>query len=167
MRAGQSFVNEGTIIVDRALQFSLGGIWHNRGTIDVTNALVILAGTFTTADIGDYHNSTGRTSLRGTLDNTNSTLLIDGTTGSWDLDTGSVLTGGTVQIVSGTSLTSNGGTLKDVTAQGDFAAGTLRLVGDITIAGTVSMNTFFFATLAIGRRLAVPNAAVECPRRDI
>ena len=117
---GTTFVNEGTIIVDRARQFQLGQTWHNRGTIDVTSSLVILGGTFTTADIGDYRNPTGQTSLTGTLDNSGSKLMIDGSTGSWSLD--GVLTGGAVRIVSGGDLVSNFGTLKDVAVEGDFAA---------------------------------------------
>ncbi len=145
------FTNEGTMIVDDALEFRLGrqgGTWHNRGVIDVTDSKVILDGVFTTADLGDYRNPTGQTSLQGMLDNSGSTLIIDGATGRWELDnstdvTASLLSGGVVRILPGGSLTGLGGELKDVTVQGDFAALSLRLVGDITIDGAVNMRSGF------------------------
>jgi hypothetical protein len=149
--SASGFTNEGTMVVDNALEFRLGrqgGFWHNRGVIDVTDSKVILDGVFTTADLGDYRNPTGQTSLQGMLDNSGSTLVIDGATGLWDLDnstdvTASLISGGEVRILPGGSLTGFGGELKDVTVQGDFAALSLRLVGDITINGVVNMRSGF------------------------
>jgi urease beta subunit len=121
--AGASFTNQGT------LQASGGGTlnllataWSNSGLISETDSTLNLGSSFSTADLGNYSRSGGNINLTGTLNNSGSTLALDDATGSWNL-AGGTIQGGTVSATGSAKLvaTNLGGTLADVTLQGDAA----------------------------------------------
>jgi hypothetical protein len=71
-----SFVNEGQIDVSNGETLDVSDqypgstrVWHNTGTIIVTEAVINLGGLFTLADVGILGASNGVTNLTGTLDN--------------------------------------------------------------------------------------------------
>jgi hypothetical protein len=96
--------------------------WSNTGLITETNSTLILGGTFTTSDLGNYSRTGGNINLAGTLNNTGSTLGLTAVTGSWNL-LGGTIQGGTVTVSGGAKLvpTTSGGTLSGVTLKGDAA----------------------------------------------
>ncbi len=151
-----TFVNEarinvpgGNITVDALYGFK------NSNVIDLTGGGRLIfdallgsdSRTVTTADLGTIIDSGAFVGIQGktVLDNTGTTLTIDGT-GTWFLNSGSIV-GGTIQVDNTATFQVYDGTLKDVTVNGNIKPGTfgtMSLVGDLTLNGTVQAATIQF-----------------------
>ena len=152
------FVNEGSIIVENGTVLaavpnsSFGkpiSVWRNTGVIDLTHHGHLEFTTFTgtgfaqrihTSDLGTILASGGSVSFVGAtiLENDGSTLVIDGTA-EWTLN---VVLGGTIKAADTARLLVMGTLLKDVRLEGNAVGprfyGGVRLVGDVTIVGTLA-----------------------------
>jgi hypothetical protein len=100
--------------------------WTNAGTVRVGNgATVNLDGGFNaTGGIGTFLNDgTGLTRVQGTINNTGNTITLNAATGSWSMASG-IISGGALTPTAGTALlaTSSGGTLTNLTVNGDLTA---------------------------------------------
>lgn len=155
-----SSTNAGTINADHAsLRLSgpaSGGTGHplvNTGRINAVDSTVTLLGHIFSADLGNYTNAGGTTVIRAYLDNAGQTFAMSADRGKWEMRSGdatiSAIVGGTVAIDPATTLYVDEGTLRDVTVKGDFKAGNLYLVGDVTINGTVGAADKVFFTRAL------------------
>ena len=116
-------LNQSLSLTGTALSFN--GNWTNAATINTSNSIVNLGGTFILADLGQFNPTGGVVNLTGTLTNTAHTLVLDGAGyGSWGLNGGTIL-GGTVITTNGASLIvkSGGGTLNGVTINGVLDVG--------------------------------------------
>jgi hypothetical protein len=90
--------------------------WHNAGTITAYNGTVNLSGTFIASDVGTFvRGGTSVVNLTGTLKNTGTTLNLNSNTGSWVMQSGGTILGGTVAASGGSVLQVNSGTLDGVT----------------------------------------------------
>ena len=174
----EPFVNEGTIIVNHGAVGA--GVWNPRtewrnvGTIDLTNQGRLVFGSngvgtnepprLRTSDLGTILDSGGFVSLAdgAVLDNAGSTLVIGGTS-DWRLENGTI-EGGIIQVANTAKLKNElnrNGTLKDLTIDGNMAiaaGGTLSLVGDLTIHGTLAPDQVNgIITVSFGDRSRYPN----------
>jgi autotransporter-associated beta strand protein len=107
------FNGPGGVVQVISSTLTLGGAWHNVGTIVDNNGTVNLGGTFQVSDVGLFDRSGGVVNITGTLNNTNA-LILNGGTGSWVLK-GGVIVGGAVTTSAGALLQIDTGVLDGVT----------------------------------------------------
>jgi hypothetical protein len=117
--------------------------WSNPGTLSITNSPLTLGGTFSTTGFnfaGFSRSGTGAVDITGTLNNTSATLALNASTGPWNL-LGGTVNGGQVNSVSAQTLvaTASGGTLDDVTINGDITIDAAN--GHVKLAGTSTFDT--------------------------
>jgi hypothetical protein len=147
-----NFINEGVIVARLATIAASGRnanvpIMKNLGTIDISDRSELViggGGPLKTADLGNLVVSNKSTvTLAGfTLDNTNATLTIGGGS-TWN--NGALLDGGTIQVTSPAKFNLLGGTLKDLTLNGNVTnQGGGALAGDITLNGTLAAGDLRF-----------------------
>ncbi|MHC5029016.1 MAG: Ig-like domain-containing protein, partial [Planctomycetota bacterium] len=101
---GTYVTNERIDVFDGSI-LTLRGTWSNTGTITMDGSTVNLGGTFTLAELGSFNRTGGTVNLIGTLNNT--VLILDAATGTWRVDTGTIL-GGTVNLTEGSTLEFSG-----------------------------------------------------------
>jgi len=97
-------INRATITADApdAVLTVVGSGITNTGTLAATNSgILALAGSYTTAGLGDVSITGGKVRITGTLDNTGHTLTIANTS-SWEL--GGTIVGGTLTTLPGAEL---------------------------------------------------------------
>jgi hypothetical protein len=130
-----------------------GGSYANGGSISASNSTVNLEGSLTLAQLGSFDRSGGTVNLKGTLDNTGGTLALDAATGSWNL-AGGTIQGGTVSATGGAKLvaTNLGGTLTDVTLQGDAAQSEPTL---LDVGGGYGVNVGISGDLMLANAMIV------------
>ncbi len=116
----ESFANAGQISVSDAT-LTLNDNWENTGTINATNSIVNLGGTFETGDLGTFNRAGGVVNLNGIMVNTGHTLHLDAVTGSWNL-VGGWIQGGALSWQDGARLhfTAARGQLSGVAVLGDI-----------------------------------------------
>ena len=134
---GKTLLNQGTISVQSGDLLGLKGNWVNTGTLQaISNGVLQLGGSFSTAGLGYLHSAGGTIQFTGALDNTNQTLALNAITGSPQLF-GGTITGGTISTSGGAQLvTTNTGTLDTVTLAGDVlvGSGTTTINNSLTLA---------------------------------
>ena len=119
-----TFSNTGTLETKNGSTLTLSGPWSSSGTITVNNSTVNLGGTFTTAGIGTINRVGGTINITGTLDNSaTGPFNLNATSGSWNLQDGGGIVGGTVSTTGGSTLIANGGALDGVTLNGEVDVG--------------------------------------------
>jgi uncharacterized repeat protein (TIGR02543 family) len=125
-------------------EVGLNGAWTNAGTIDATNSVVSLGGTFAFGSLGTFNTSGGSVNVTGTFDNTGATLVLGSLT-PW------ILEGGT--IVGGTVMTTNDGAL--------MASQDGGLLNGVTITGSLDVgNSIYGASLAVTNGLVLDGTAL-------
>ncbi len=119
---------------------SLAGSWSNLGRLTLYGGNLNLGGTFTMAQLGDFHQYGGTVSITGTLDNTGHTLALDGPTGSWQLAGGTIV-GGTISTAPGVALVVSPGRSVSSRLQGVTVNGNLQVSRtDLTVMGGMTLN---------------------------
>ncbi len=140
-------VNHGDIVADDPLNLTsptltFTSAWSNTGRIIADAATVNFGGTFTTAGMGlaGFFRTGGTVNITGTLNNTGDTLSLNASTGSWFLRNGEIRGGG-LNMADGQTLrfTTSGGTLRDVTVNGDLSLEGAAV--STTIAGSTRFGT--------------------------
>ena len=137
---GTNWSNAGAITAT-ASTVTFAGSWSSAtGTLSVSASTLNLGGNFTTAglNLAGFARAGGTVNLTGTLSNAANTLTLNSSTGSWNL-IGGAINGGEISFANGATLltTSSGGTLRDLTVNGDLtlgAAASLTLGGNVGIA---------------------------------
>jgi hypothetical protein len=125
---------------------TLGGSWNNAGTIDASNSVANLGGTFNVTNIGTLIPPGGTVNITGTLINTNGFLDLTPAAGSWVLASGGTIIGGSVSISGGASVFVSSGTLNGVSFSGTLDVGNtfdgagLTVTNGLTVNGTVLMG---------------------------
>jgi len=133
-----TFTNEGTLQANAGM-IDIGGDWTNSGTLAVSGGGELnLGGTFTLADLGTLTRTGGTVNIIGTLDNTGTTLALDATRGSWNLEWGGTIKGGTVIASGGAQMIGMGGTLEGVTLNADT---TIPNSGYLTVENGLVLNS--------------------------
>jgi hypothetical protein len=128
---GFSFTNAAgaSLLATNGGTLNLGGgatAWHNAGTITAYNGTVNLGGGFFTSDVGAFaRGGNSVVNLTGTLTNTGSILSLNASTGSWNLQGGGAIRGGTVTTSGGAKL---------------FIGSNANLDGVTLDAGTMAFN---------------------------
>jgi len=150
--AGMLQATTGTLDLGaRAGLFSQISPWTNSGTIAVSGTGTLnLAGSFTTAAIGNLTNTGGTVNLVGVLNNAGATLALTPTTGSWNLAAGTI-DGGTItdtpaDVLVLTPLNGNGDLLSGVSiASGSILDGSrsnfdVIVTAGLTLDGTLDLG---------------------------
>ncbi len=156
---GTNWTSSGTLQASGGGALTLGGTGLIRGTFNVSDATLNLAGSFATSDLNlsSFTRIGGTVNLTGTLNNSGTTLALNAATGSWTL-LGGTITGGTVSVSGDAELvgTNSGGTLSGgVTLRGDPNL-TLPQALDLTSAANVNVSvsggalTLSNVTVALG-----------------
>jgi RHS repeat-associated protein len=149
-----NLTNDGTVNLVSGLNLTLTGDWTNEsGTIGISTGTALYLGSdFTTAQLGTLNDSGGQVALAGTLDNTGGTLDVapDTVGSSLLLETGSSITGGTIDETSGADLAvghSQTATLDGVAVMGigdidDSQSDAKLIVSDgLSFDGTLTVGT--------------------------
>lgn len=168
---GGTFVNQGLITVSGGETFDLtsASAWSNTGTITLTNATLLLAGSLTTAQLAGIKGSASVIGIRDTLDNTGGTLSLGefGNPGSISLS-GTIANG--VIVDTGGGLIGTGGTLSGVAWRGTLdlsPAGARLTLANVTLAdvtGTGSATIYVTGTsdtLYVGASQTLDNATID------
>jgi hypothetical protein len=133
------------VVINGGGTLNLLGPWNNAGTIDATNSIVDLGGTFTVSNLAVFNRVNGTVNLTGTLVNSNAVLALGPVTGSWVLNNGTVQ-GGTIMTSNGASFIVNNGTFDGVTVNGTLDVGNtvngagLSVTNGLTLSGTMLMG---------------------------
>jgi len=156
------------------ITLTLGGAWANTQTVNATNAVINLGGTFSLSTYGIFNTAGITEYLTGTFKNTGTALLLGSSVGSWIMNGGSI-EGGIVTTTNGTSLLvgSSGGTLNGVTLNGTLDVGdsiysgsgvVLTVQNGLTLNGTALVgnptNSNFGALNFVGSQTLGGNASV-------
>jgi hypothetical protein len=126
---------------------SLGGTTSSLGNVTITNSMLNIVSTYTTAQLQPLQTSNQLAiETNGVLDNTNNTLTLDATTGSLTLD-GGTLRGGTVSASGGSQVVvtaANSSVLDGVTLNSDLdltARGAyVTILDGMTLNGTARIG---------------------------
>jgi hypothetical protein len=161
--SADQWINKGTIANNSSLSGFLMGRWHNDGVFKVSAGTLVLAGSFTDADLGTIQQSgTGKIAIAAFINNTGNTFQPTITAGVpmsintyGGFGTAGVF-GGTVSATAALPLTIGSGDLTNVTIAGDGvtvgtaangknltigASAQLKVPGHLTIVATSSTST--------------------------
>lgn len=153
------------------MQLDAGTNLVNSGIIDGSTGYIAIEGNLTTAGLGTIYGGNDTVSIVGTLNNSGATLDLNSTTGSWNLDHGGTIHGGTIETLDGQELdvhetdSAVGGTLDgvklsgsmDISGTGEIATikngltldGTITVGAQLTCDGTESIQTDSFGTIVL------------------
>lgn len=124
---------------------TLSGSWNNSGTINATDAIVNLGGTFALPSLGTFQRKGGTVNLTGVMDLQGGTLALDAATGPWTLFDGTIKNGTVAENGAELSFTGHpGNTLDGVTVQGDVhlhSGGRVRIQRGLTLTGIVLVDS--------------------------
>ena len=87
------FINEGVMRVANNATLDLQADWHNPGTIQATDAHLVLGGLYRTSDLAGLHRTGGTVTMTGEQDMQNATFLLDSLLGPWNIDGGRFVDG--------------------------------------------------------------------------
>jgi hypothetical protein len=117
--------------------------WVNAGVITVWGARFDIDGTFdSSAGIGTWNRIGGFVNVTGSVSNLGGSIPLTVATGSWNLTSSGIISGGAITFADGTQLTSSRGVLDGVAVGGDVSVATS---GVLTLAGATT-----FGVLHIG-----------------
>ena len=133
-----SLLNSGTVALSGGTMTLNAGL-NNTGAINVTGGVLNLGGTITTAQLGNWSNTSGQVNLLGTLNNASATLSLNDATGQLRMLTGSKIVGGALATAGTSRLKIVGAaTLDGVTVSGAgtiFQSTNLTVFNGVTLAG--------------------------------
>jgi hypothetical protein len=137
--------NAGRIELASGGTLTMGGAWTNRGTINLTDAMLSLGGRFTLASLGTIERAGGTVELTGELDLSGGTLTLDAQTGTWVLKGGTIKRGTVTQTGEAKLIfTNSSGTFDDVSVNGDLeltsVGARLLIRNGLTLTGNVLLD---------------------------
>jgi RHS repeat-associated protein len=128
----------------------------NNGTIQIDGGDLYIGGEFSRADLGNLVRNGGNVNIIGTMRNEGQTLTLDASTGSWNLEEGGRIFGGTIVGMDGAVLTCIRGT-------GILIGVTLDIDLQISDTGNTTATTNFeiWSGITINRTLSLTGERVR------
>jgi hypothetical protein len=137
------FTNHGVLEAANGGILRIGGQWSSDGVIRSNNGSLILAGRFSTGNLGTLERTGGLVTLSAYVDNADSVLTMDTASGPWALDGGTIkngllnITGPGALDVLGSTSTFDGLTVGGTLTMGANAS--LDVRNNLTLNGTIRM----------------------------